>query len=305
MRRRLPVTTGCMSAGKEDWDEILNLGESETTSVREIILLIADSLGIVRLERDPRQLSDGEIDRFVTELESKGLIEILPEQLGDVPLTYADISKASRLIGYHPQTQIQKGIKKTVQWHRNRTRESPLFALWDETVRTYVETRDRAGFDSTGRQRDPLYSHDDLSRILQVRDRIECLIPMDPARRTLGLWLLSGIYRVVGDMAAYSRSSENRPWGMTGLLVHRNRLAILSRIHSAADRRLTTEEEEQILHKANEIIQLCVFDYSERIFHTVFRMGFDDLSCPFVAENRTDVDLYRNASPTDRLCTAI
>jgi UDP-glucuronate 4-epimerase len=33
-----------------------------------------------------------------------------------VPVTYADISKARRLLGYDPQTKIEAGIPKFVEW---------------------------------------------------------------------------------------------------------------------------------------------------------------------------------------------
>jgi len=40
----------------------------------------------------------------------------MPEQPGDVPLTYANIEKARRLLGYNPQTKIAEGIPKFVEW---------------------------------------------------------------------------------------------------------------------------------------------------------------------------------------------
>ena len=40
----------------------------------------------------------------------------MPEQPGDVPLTYADLSKSSKLLGYNPETPIAKGIEKYVDW---------------------------------------------------------------------------------------------------------------------------------------------------------------------------------------------
>lgn len=245
------------SAGREGWDEVINLGESETTNVRELILLIAKSLGVAQLERDAKRLSDRETEALIRELETEGLVELLPEQLGDVPKTYADISKARELIGYNPRTKIREGITRTVEWHREHTEDCPLAHQWGEAVRTYVEIAERAGLDSCGRQRDPLYTCDDLGRMLEIRDRIEHLASVDVSRRNLGLWLPAGVYRVMGDIAAYLRSAGDRPWGMTGLLVHRRRLSILDRIHAAVDRRLTTEEEERILCWSSEIIQLC------------------------------------------------
>jgi UDP-glucuronate 4-epimerase len=44
------------------------------------------------------------------------IIERLPDQPGDVPMTFADISKAQEKIGYAPQTSIQDGIQEFVSW---------------------------------------------------------------------------------------------------------------------------------------------------------------------------------------------
>jgi len=41
-----------------------------------------------------------------------------PLQPGDVPLTFANIHKASRLLGYRPQTRMEDGLKKFVAWYR-------------------------------------------------------------------------------------------------------------------------------------------------------------------------------------------
>ncbi len=245
------------SAGQENWDEIINLGESDTTSVHDLILLIAGSLGVIRLERDPRQLPDEEISSLIRELESRGLVEILPEQLGDVPLTYADISKAENLIGYKPKTKIAEGIRKTVQWHRETQNTPPHFDSWSDAVGVYVALSERAGLDSLGREKDPLYSEKDLHDLIQIRDRIEYLLALDRTREILGLRLLSGIYRVMGEIAAYLRSDNERPYGMTGLLVHRRRMEILDRIHAAAGRSITAEEESKILGLAGEVVQIC------------------------------------------------
>lgn len=44
-------------------------------------------------------------------------IEQLLEQLGDVPVTCADISRAKRMLGYNPSTLIEDGIKNFVKWY--------------------------------------------------------------------------------------------------------------------------------------------------------------------------------------------
>jgi UDP-glucuronate 4-epimerase len=76
---------------------VFNLGESRTIPLRELVALLEEALG------------------------KKAKIEELPEQPGDVPITYADISKARRLLGYDPHVDIEKGIERFVRWFRGVT----------------------------------------------------------------------------------------------------------------------------------------------------------------------------------------
>ncbi len=76
--------------------DIFNLGENQTTTLSELIVEIENALG------------------------KKAVIERLPEQQGDMPLTAADISKARRLLGYDPRTPVRKGIPKFVEWYLSR-----------------------------------------------------------------------------------------------------------------------------------------------------------------------------------------
>jgi UDP-glucuronate 4-epimerase len=55
-------------------------------------------------------------------LGKKAAIEWLPEQPGDVPITYADISKARTSLGYEPRTPFAAGVKKSVAWRRELAR---------------------------------------------------------------------------------------------------------------------------------------------------------------------------------------
>jgi UDP-glucuronate 4-epimerase len=77
--------------------DIFNLGENQTTTLTELIIEIEKALG------------------------KKAVIEHLPEQQGDMPLTSADISKARRLLGYAPKTCIPEGIPKFVDWFLSRS----------------------------------------------------------------------------------------------------------------------------------------------------------------------------------------
>lgn len=74
--------------------EVFNLGESRTVELRELISL---------LEK---------------ELDQHAKIDWQPLQPGDVPQTYADITKAKEMLAYNPQTPIEDGIKRFVEWFR-------------------------------------------------------------------------------------------------------------------------------------------------------------------------------------------
>lgn len=76
--------------------EILNLGGAYTTSLRDLVHWIAEELAV-----EPR-------------------IDYLPGQPGDVPITYADVSKAARLLGYAPKVPIREGLRRFVAWYRER-----------------------------------------------------------------------------------------------------------------------------------------------------------------------------------------
>jgi UDP-glucuronate 4-epimerase len=76
--------------------DIFNLGESQTVELRELIELIENALG------------------------KKAVINRQPMQPGDVPVTYADISKARAMLGYNPTTKIGDGIPKFVEWFKSR-----------------------------------------------------------------------------------------------------------------------------------------------------------------------------------------
>jgi UDP-glucuronate 4-epimerase len=79
--------------------EVFNLGESQTVELSELIRLLERSLDM------------------------HAIIDRQPMQPGDVPLTFADISKARRLLGYDPKTKIEDGIPKFVEWFRSARKE--------------------------------------------------------------------------------------------------------------------------------------------------------------------------------------
>jgi UDP-glucuronate 4-epimerase len=50
--------------------------------------------------------------------------EFLPLQAGDVPDTYADVGDLVREFDYKPETQVEEGIKKFIEWYRDYFPES-------------------------------------------------------------------------------------------------------------------------------------------------------------------------------------
>jgi len=76
--------------------DIVNLGESRTIGLREMIQVLGEEMGI-----EPR-------------------IRPSPEQPGDVVRTYADISKARRVLGYQPGWEFRDGIRAFVSWYREK-----------------------------------------------------------------------------------------------------------------------------------------------------------------------------------------
>jgi UDP-glucuronate 4-epimerase len=76
--------------------DIFNLGESQTVSLKRLTELLEKAL------------------------KKKAIIQRLPEQAGDVPLTYADITKSRAQLGYAPKVQIEDGIPLFVEWFRKQ-----------------------------------------------------------------------------------------------------------------------------------------------------------------------------------------
>ena len=46
------------------------------------------------------------------------MLNLLPMQPGDVPATYADVDDLVRDVGFSPNTPIETGIARFVEWYR-------------------------------------------------------------------------------------------------------------------------------------------------------------------------------------------
>ncbi len=79
--------------------EVINLGNSKPVGLLKLIGLIEETIG------------------------KKALIKFEAMQPGDVFTTYADIQKAGELIGYSPETPIDKGISHFIEWYKKKKKE--------------------------------------------------------------------------------------------------------------------------------------------------------------------------------------
>jgi UDP-glucuronate 4-epimerase len=73
---------------------IYNLGESRRVPMRELLALLEKHTG------------------------RAAIVRYMPDQPGDVPVTYADISRARRELDYDPRVGIDEGIARFVAWFR-------------------------------------------------------------------------------------------------------------------------------------------------------------------------------------------
>jgi len=90
---------GIMAASAKQFGyQIFNLGESQTVKLAYLIELLERALG------------------------KKAVIERKPMQPGDVPITFANIDKARRLLGYEPKVKIEEGIPRFVEWFLSEKR---------------------------------------------------------------------------------------------------------------------------------------------------------------------------------------
>jgi len=95
------IVDGVMACVEREFGyEVFNLGESQTVRLDRLIELLEEALG------------------------RKAVIERLPPQPGDVPLTCADISKAQARLGYRPRVKIEQGIPRFIEWFRRDRAEA-------------------------------------------------------------------------------------------------------------------------------------------------------------------------------------
>jgi UDP-glucuronate 4-epimerase len=88
------IVTGVIAAIDKPFSyEIINLGNNKPITVNKLI---------AELEKNLNKKADK---------------KMIPPQAGDVNVTFADITKAKKLLGWKPTTTIEEGIKKFVEWY--------------------------------------------------------------------------------------------------------------------------------------------------------------------------------------------
>lgn len=91
------IVDGVMACTQREFGyDIFNLGESQTVKLSQLIELLESTLG------------------------KKAVIDRQLQQPGDVPITFADVSKARAKLGYNPQIRIEQGIPRFTEWFLNK-----------------------------------------------------------------------------------------------------------------------------------------------------------------------------------------
>lgn len=89
------IARGILAALDSDHDfEIINLGSSSPIRLDEMIAAVGEAVGVT-----PE-------------------VNVLENQPGDVPRTYADVSRAKRLLAWEPQWTLAEGLAEFVTWYR-------------------------------------------------------------------------------------------------------------------------------------------------------------------------------------------
>ena len=93
------TVAGIMACTQKEFGyEIFNLGESQTVTLSQLTELLEKSLG------------------------AKAILDRQQAQPGDVPITFADITRARKHLGYNPKIKIEEGIPLFVEWFRQSAR---------------------------------------------------------------------------------------------------------------------------------------------------------------------------------------
>ena len=97
------IARGTVLAVRPTGYEVINLGSDRPVAVRQVIAVLEKIL------------------------QRPALLERLPRHPADVPATWADVTKARRLLGWAPQTSLEDGLRNAVRWYEeNRSWASTI-----------------------------------------------------------------------------------------------------------------------------------------------------------------------------------
>ena len=88
------IVNGVLAAVEKELHgyQVINIGNSFPVELRALVKMVEEATGVsLHIQRKP-------------------------QQPGDVPRTFADISKARQLLGYNPMTSMEEGIRLQVEW---------------------------------------------------------------------------------------------------------------------------------------------------------------------------------------------
>lgn len=83
--------------------EIFNLGNERPVDILKMIAILEELTG------------------------KKGKLDFHPLPIGEIPITFADVSKAKEKLGFSPKTHLEDGLKTFVDWYMNIYHGSSLF----------------------------------------------------------------------------------------------------------------------------------------------------------------------------------
>lgn len=95
--------------GKYQGHEVINLGNNRPESLMKLVGILGHELG-----KEPR-------------------LELMPMQPGDVPATWADISKAKSLLDWEPLVDLEAGVRQWVQWYLSNPELREVVRKWRQT----------------------------------------------------------------------------------------------------------------------------------------------------------------------------
>jgi UDP-glucuronate 4-epimerase len=80
--------------------QIVNLGGATPVTLSELVAAIETATG------------------------KTAILDRQPSQPGDVPVTYASVEKAERLLGFHARVSLSEGLRRSLEWYRGAKRDA-------------------------------------------------------------------------------------------------------------------------------------------------------------------------------------